>query len=116
MKGQKFLVVLAVLTLVTAFARVNSHAMDMTQAIQNAKSADDHNALAKHYEDAASEMEIKVQEHKELLRNYDTYGYKYGKQAQDLKTYCRALISAYEQAVNANRKMAKSHRQLTETQ
>ena len=32
---------------------INPHPMDMTQAVQNARTRNDHEALAQHYEDVA---------------------------------------------------------------
>lgn len=39
----------------------------MSQALQNASTKADHEALAEHYEEAAAEMQIKVEEYKKLL-------------------------------------------------
>ena len=36
---------------------INPHSMDMTQAIQSAKTRSDQESLAKHYEDAAKDMQ-----------------------------------------------------------
>lgn len=78
----------------------------------NCKTPADHNALAKHYEDAAKEMQSKVQEHKKMLETYGSNTSHYGKQALDLQSHCRNLINAYEQAVRANMDMADSHRKM----
>ncbi len=92
---------------------MNPHPMDMTSAVQNAKTSADHNALAKHYEDAAKEMQAKVREHENLLNEYEIHPY-YGKRAQDLKAHCEVLIRSYERAAEANMGMAKIHRQMAE--
>jgi hypothetical protein len=60
--------------------------MDMTQAVQSASSKADHEALAEHYEETAAEMQLKVDEHKKLLAQY--------------------------QAVEENLSMAKMYRQM----
>ncbi|MDP1950114.1 MAG: hypothetical protein Q8K59_03300 [Nitrosomonas sp.] len=91
---------------------MNPHPMDMTQAIQNAKTPTDHTALAKHYEDAAKELQSKVQEHKKRLQEYESNTSHFGRQALALQTHCRNLINAYEQAVKANMDMADSHRKM----
>ena len=91
---------------------INPHPMDMTQAIQNAKTPSDHDALAKHYEDAAKEMQVKAEEHKKLLAEYATNSYRYGKQLPDLKAHCQGLVRIYEQAAAENMSMAESHRQM----
>ena len=86
--------------------------MDMSQAVQNAASKADHEALAEHYEEAAKEMQDKADEHKKLLSQYQSKSYLYGKQAQDLKAHCQRLIDVYEKAAEENLSMAKLHRQL----
>jgi endonuclease III len=98
--------------LLTACAEQNPHPMDMTQLVKNAKTHDDHEALAKHYDDAAKEMQAKVDEHKKLLAQYEGESYLYGKQAEDLKAHCQRLVNVYEQAVESNQKMAQMHREM----
>lgn len=112
MKTTKFFAVLAVLGLLASCAQMKPQPMDMTQAAQKARSGPDQNALAKRYEDAAKEMQAKVQEHKKQLEEYEYHSYLYGKQAQNLQAHCRGLIHYYEQAAKANREMAEIHRQL----
>jgi hypothetical protein len=86
--------------------------MDMTQAVQSAKTRSDHESLAKHYEDAAKEMQAKADEHKNLLARYEARKSFYGKQAQSLISHCQGLVRIYEQAGAENNNMAESHRQL----
>jgi hypothetical protein len=86
--------------------------MDMTQAVQNAKTASDHDALAKHYEDAAKEMRAKSADHKKMLAQYEAKKSLYGRQAQTMISHCQGLIRIYEQAAAENRSMAESHRQM----
>jgi hypothetical protein len=101
-----------ILGLVVACAERNPHPMDMSQAILNAESKADHEALAKHYEEAANEMQLKADEHKKLLDQYQSKSYLYGRQAEDLKAHCRELINFYEKAAATNRKMAAIHQQM----
>jgi septal ring factor EnvC (AmiA/AmiB activator) len=100
------------LALLAACAEMNPHPMDMSQAVQNAKSKADHEALAQHYEEAAKEMQLKVEEHKKLLSQYQSESYLYGRQAEDLKAHCQRLIDVYEKAAAENLSMAKLHRQM----
>ena len=86
--------------------------MDMTQAVQSAKTRSDHDALVKHYEDAAKEMRAKAEEHKKLLAQYEAKKSLYGKQAQSLISHCQGLIRIYDQAAAENMNMAESHRQI----
>jgi hypothetical protein len=105
------LAALALLGLLGA-CTINPHPMDMTQAVQTAKTASEHEALAGHYEDAAKEMRAKVDEHKKLLAYYEARKDLIRKQAQDLINHCQGLIRIYEQAANENLSMAKSHHEL----
>jgi len=105
------------LALVAIFAllgscTINPHPMDMTQAVQSAKTRGDHESLARHYEDAAKEMRAKVDEHKKLLAQYEARKSLYGKQAQSLISHCQGLVRIYEQAAAENMSMVESHRQM----
>lgn len=101
----------ALFTLLAA-CTINPHPMDMTQAVQNAKTRSDHEALAKHYEDAAKEMQETADDHKKMVAQYEANKTLYGKQAQSLISHCQGLVRIYEQAAAENRSMAESHRQM----
>lgn len=111
MKTLIAIVLVALLGLLGSCA-VNPHPMDMTQAVQRATTRGDHEALAKHYEDAAKEMQAKAEEHKKLLANYEAKRGLYGKQAQSLISHCQGLMRANEQAAAENLSMAESHRRM----
>lgn len=112
MKTKLLITLILTLVLLDGCGGINPHPMDMSQAVQNASSKADHEALAEHYEEAAAEMQTKVDEHKKLLTQYQAKSYLYGRQAEDFKAHCEALINAYEKAVKANLSMAKMHRQM----
>lgn len=112
MKIKLLITLILTLVLLDGCGGINPHPMDMSQAVQNAESKADHEALAKHYEEAAAEMQVKVDEHKKLLAQYEAKSYLYGRQAGDFKAHCEGLINAYEKAVEANLSMAKMHRQM----
>lgn len=80
-------------------------------AIQNAVTPSDHYALAKHFEDAAREMQVKAEEKKALLEQYEKM-HLYGWQSHNLKSRTMALIRKYEQAVQSNGREAASHLQM----
>lgn len=111
----KILILIAVglLSLLASCAQMNPHPMDMTKAIQNAKTPTDHNALAKHYEDTAKEIQAKVDEHKKMLEQYQEKSQYYGRQGLNMESMCQGLIHFYEQAAKANMDMADSHRKMT---
>ena len=111
MKTITFLALVAIFALLGS-CTINPHPMDMTQAIQSAKTRGDHESLARHYEDAAKEMRAKVDEHKKLLAQYEARKSLYGKQAQSLISHCQGLVRIYEQAAAENMSMVESHRQM----
>lgn len=105
-------VVIAVLGLsLLGSCTINPHSMDMTQAVQSAKTRSDHENLASHYQEAAKEMQAKVDEHKKLLAQYEKNKSLYGKQASTLISHCQGLIRIYEQAAKENLDMAQAHRE-----
>ncbi len=71
-----------------------------------------HEGLAKYYEEAAAQIQAKVEEKKELLEHYEDKSYLYGRRAQDLQSHTHALIRNYEKAVQTNLQAAASHRQI----
>ena len=105
---------------------VAPHPMDMTEAIQNARTRNDHETLAKHYENAAKELQAKAEEHKKRLARYEAIAATeepfrsrigerdstYSKQAPSLISHCRSLVQLYEQAAAQNTGMAKAHREI----
>ena len=91
---------------------INPHPMDMTQALQSARTRGDHESLARHYEDAAKDMQAKAAEHKKLLAQYEANKNLYGKQASSLISHCQGLVRIYEQAAAENMSMVESHRQM----
>ncbi|MDO9168008.1 MAG: hypothetical protein Q7U18_02775 [Methylobacter sp.] len=112
MKKKILIALLLTVGLMSACSEINPHPMDMTQAVLNAESKADHEALAQHYEEAAKEMQLKVDEHKKLLSQYESKSYRYGRQAENLKEHCQMLIGVYKRAVEENLSMANLHRQM----
>ena len=112
MKMTKRLAMAVLLSALASSCTIDPHRMDMSQAVQAAKSGSDHEALARHYEDAAKDMRAKADEHRKLLAHYQAKKDLYRKQAQDLINHCQGLIRVYEQAAADNLSMAKSHREI----
>ncbi|MDN5882026.1 MAG: hypothetical protein L0H37_06625 [Nitrosospira sp.] len=81
-------------------------------AAKQAVTAGDHIAVAKSLEEEAKQMQVKVEEQKELLEQYEDKAYLYGRQAQDLQSHTSALVNKYEQVVNDDIKEAVVHRQI----
>ena len=72
----------------------------------------DHDALARYFEDAAREMQVKAEEQRKLLHHYEEKSYLYGRAAQDLKSHTAALLRKYDDTAEKNRKEAAIHRQM----
>lgn len=106
------LIIIGLLGLLTSCAQMNLHPMDMAQSVQTAKTRADHEALVKYYEDAAKEMQAKLQEHKEMYEEYEANRQYYGKRGLDMEAMCRAMIHFYEEAVKGNMDMANAHRKM----
>lgn len=114
MKPRVAFAILAIASLLASCAHIDPHPMDMTSAIRNAKTGADHEALARHYEDAAKSMQAKADHQKRMLAEYNRHAYYYGRRTEDLKEHSEALIRVYEEAAKANENLAHYHRLLAE--
>src|SRR5690348_13143163 len=88
---------------------------EIRAAAQNATTRDEHESIAKYYENTSAQMQAKVTEQKELLEQYENKSYLYGRQAQDLQSHTSALIRDYEKSMKASAKVAALHRQMAAT-
>ncbi len=93
-------------------AAIAGEITDVLLAARNAATRSEHEAIAKYYEDAASAMQAKIHEQKQLLEHYQDKSYLYGRQAQDLQAHTEALARKYEQAAKTNVKEAHLHHQM----
>jgi hypothetical protein len=98
--------------LLISCAETNPHPMDMSLAIQNAKTSADHEALAAHYEQAAKDADTKVEEHKKIFADYQSHRYLWGRQSQMMENHCESIIHQYEKIAESNKEMAKMHREI----
>jgi hypothetical protein len=115
MKTNTLIILLLTLGLLSACAGFDPHSMDMNQAVHNAKTKADHEALAQHYEGVAKEMQLKVEEHKKTLTEYQREPWLLGKQqAAGFDVHCKNLINIYEKAAEENLEMAKMHREMAQ--
>lgn len=116
----KFGNILAALSMIGVLAPASAAVMaaqpidtpEIRTAAQNAATRDEHESIAKYYENTAAQMQAKVTEQKELLEQYENRSYLYGRQAQDLQSHTSALIRDYEKSVKASEKLAALHRQM----
>ncbi|SCY81358.1 hypothetical protein SAMN05216420_1245 [Nitrosospira sp. Nl5] len=95
-------------------AAIAAHLVDVPEirgAAPNGAAPSNHEAIARYYEDAATQLQAKVNEQKELLEQYEKQQL-YGWQSHKSKSQTRALIRKYEQAARSNMKEAAAHRQM----
>jgi len=96
----------------SACTQMNPQPLDLSQAIKDAETKADNKTLAEQYEEAANEMQLKVNENKKLLSQSESNGYLFGRQAEDIKEHSYALMKVYERDAATDRKMAEMYRQL----
>ncbi|WON74078.1 hypothetical protein [Nitrosospira sp. Is2] len=85
---------------------------DIDAVVKSAKTRSDHEAVAKYYEDAAKEAQVKASEQQSLLEEYESKGYLYGRNAEDMKSRASAALRKYEKAAQSSSKEAAMHRQM----
>ena len=78
------------------------------EAIANAKTPADHEALAQRYESEAKELAAKAAEHKRMATSYRTMG---GRTNVGYVAHCEKLSAAYDAAAREDSELAKLHHQ-----
>jgi hypothetical protein len=86
--------------------------IDIDAAVKSAKTRSDHETVAKYYEEAAKEAQVKAAEQQSLLEEYESKGYLYGRNAEDMKSRASAALRKYEKAAQASSKEAVLHREV----
>ncbi len=116
MRTMTFLMVVLALGFLSGCAQMSPIASNQSGEAHSAdlRSIDpnNHNAVAKHYEDAANEMKAKLQAQKELLQEYERHNYYYGRRGQDVQSHTLANIRQYEKSIKENMKEAAIHRKM----
>lgn len=85
---------------------------EIAAAVETASTQSDHEVVARHYEEAAAELQAKLTEKEELLEHYEDKPYLYGRRAQDLQSHTHALIRNYRKTVKETMQVAATHRQM----
>jgi peptidoglycan hydrolase CwlO-like protein len=96
----KLLIILVLVCLLSACSNMNSHATDVDLIVQ-------HDALIKHFEEEAEQIQIKIGEHKKFLSQFESKSYVYGRHTEDLKAHSQEVINLFEEVVAENRKMVE---------
>ena len=112
MKTKMRVLILIIFGLLVSGVQMSAYSMDMGQAVHAAKTRADHETLAKYYDDAAKEMQSKLQDHQKMYQQYQAESQYYGRQGLDMESMCLGMIRTYEQAVKENMDMAASHRKM----
>jgi hypothetical protein len=81
-------------------------------AEKDSRTPDDHAALAKLFEGAATELKLKAEEQKRLLKRYQEKHYLYGWLPHDIEAHTQALIWQYEHAAKLCADAAIAHREM----
>ena len=76
----------------------------------------DHEALAKHYENLVEEAKVRLQENKKVLEEYEDHPYYYGRQGQDIRSHASANIREYEKTLKENLASVDMHRRMAAEQ
>ena len=95
----------ATLSLLAVFAAFSPFAgavedLDIEAAVKSAKTRSDHETIAKYYEDTAKEARAKAEEQKSLLEEYESKGYLYGRNAEDMKARASAALRKCEKKLH----------------
>ncbi len=96
------------LALSTSVSATGNAALEPAQ-IAAAKAAADHEAIAKAYEDEATELDGKVKMHEQMTDSYKSNGKMVGP-----ARHCDALVKDFKAAAQESRLLAKEHRKLAE--
>lgn len=108
----KTIIFVALIVNLLGSCTINPHPMDMTKAVQSARTRTDHESLATHYEQTANEMQAKAAAHKKMLAQYDANRGINAREAQNLINHCEGLVRSYERAAAENMSMAEAHHRL----
>ena len=95
-------------TLSTSVSGAESAALEPAQ-ITAAKTAADHETIAKAYEDEAAELDRKVKMHEQLTDSYKNNGKMVGP-----AKHCDALVMDFKAAAKESRSLAAEHHKLAQ--
>lgn len=114
-KTRKVYVVLSIFGLLASCAPMSpleAQYTDTRRTAENARTYEDHESLAKQYENIAEKLRVKAEEKKQLLQHYEEKSYLYGKQAPDRQSHTWALLRKYEKAAKETIKQASFHQKM----
>ncbi len=96
---------LLALALLTSCAQMNSSVIAQADVAHN-----DHNAMAKYYENQVKEVKIRLQANQKVLEECEAHPYYYGRQGQDVRSHASANIREYQKTLKESLRNAEQHR------
>ncbi len=97
----------AVLVLSLLFMPAHARAEDINSMVTNAKTSADHEAIAKHYDEVAAELNAKAEEHNNLITTYSVVP---GSSAND--KHCDKMIRDMRDGAKEAANLAEAHRKM----
>lgn len=83
------------------------------EAVENAKTPADHEAIAKSYDAEAKELREKATNHRQMARRYSQpASFKGSHAAGAMEGHCKRLASSYDQAAESAAALAADHRDM----
>ena len=113
MKTKIFFTSLVILIFLASIAPASAESLNTADPEVKTIAPPDHNKLAEYYENEAKEMNLKGEEQKKLLKEYEIHSYYYGREGQDFQAHHEALLNKYEKAAERNSEMAAAHRKMS---
>ncbi|MBK9662258.1 MAG: hypothetical protein Q7T35_06585 [Nitrosomonas sp.] len=96
---------LLALALLTSCAQMNPSVIAQADVAHN-----DHNAMAKYYENQVKEVKIRLQANQKVLEECEAHPYYYGRQGQDVRSHASANIREYQKTLKESLRNAEQHR------
>ena len=85
---------------------------DMAMMIENAKTAADHEKIAKHYDMEAAEAKKQAELHRKMEKSYSVGPFAGKGTPTPMPQHCAALAKYYEEAAKEYTALAAAHRQM----
>jgi hypothetical protein len=114
--GVAAFIVLAGLSLPVSYARAAEDA-DIAKQVQSAKTAADHEAIAKAYDEKSAAAKANAAEHRRMAESYKGISTSIGKGAgvSAMPQHCEALAKSFDAEAEHYAAMAQTHRDLAKT-
>lgn len=112
MKAKILLTIIVALSFLSSSISMAAESRIPKNSAEETKTKFDHIGLAGYYENEANVLSKKVEEQKELLKEYENHSEYYGREGQDFQSHHEALLQKYMKAIERNLGMAALHRKM----